>query len=565
MREIIWTKHREAASGALASAAIILLAVLPALEATATSTAPASVAAKDDRRLLRVRMQDPAGKPIPKEQIKEFYCTDLGYEPLPLKIVKKNGEAVVFLPDPPQPIQVCTRLPVPDFGEVHIYADSAGKGYVLPGGFDFVQDAAETRINRVHTLLQRAKAEGISIPEKVYKRLNAAGHAEPYPLLAQGLWAGEELTLTIARERIKRLPQPRNEFLFGCNAFGLGGRGPIYAQRFKDLFNYGTANLYLTHYAPAPDVRDFARPDREVAWLLGNGLEATVCPPVYIARSVTPDWIKTLVHPPASQPATNGTAADKGPVARSKPPLDKGGAEGAAGLPSAARSVFYGLMYDAVKHYVGQVRFHEIVNEAHDFSNACRLTPAEFTDLAAACSEATHKADPKAQRIINCCHLWGEYAAHRRSDGTSRRSPMRYLKDCMAAEVEFEIVGLQMYYPEYDLFEIDRMLERYSRLGKILHITEMGCASAPGIDPNAQRKKADAGWHGPWSEATQADWVEGVYTIYYSKPYITAVSWWDLADAVSFWPYGGLCRGDLAPKPSYLRLQELQRSWGLRR
>lgn len=97
--------------------------------------------------------------------------------------------------------------------------------------------------------------------------------------------------------------------------------------------------------------------------------------------------------------------------------------------------------------------------------------------------------------------------------------------------------------------------------GKPIHITEMGCSSAPGLDPNAQRKRATAGWHGPWTEEMQADWVEGIYTICYSKPYIQAVEWWDLADAVSFWPYGGLLRGDLSPKPVYLRLKARIAEW----
>jgi len=472
---------------------------------------------------LRVRFLDADGRLLPKNAIRELHCRDMSDEPIVARIVLKNDEAVVVLPD--QAVQLSALLAVPGFGEVVVYADGEAKGYSGSRGIDFVAEAAATRRLRVEAALKRAGAEGLQMPKEFAAKLAAAAGMPPYRSLATTLAAGEELTLALARHRIARLGSPRKGFLFGCNAFGHPARGPTYDQRFRALFNYGTANLYLTHYAPSATGREFGRTDGEVAWLHSMGMTAKVCPPIYLAKSVTPEWMKNRPY-------------------------------------AEVRRICHDLMFEVARRYAGKVPFHEIVNEAHDYSNSLGLTPEQLTDLADVCSKATREGDPKAQRIINCCHLWGDYAARLDKDGRRRRTPYRYLGDCIRAGVEFEIGGLQMYSPEYDLFEIDRMLERYARLGKPIHITEMGCASAPGIDPNAQRKKAAAGWHGPWTEEMQADWVEGVYTIFYSKPYIEAVSWWDLADAVSFWPYGGLCRGDLSPKPAYLRLQALLKEWG---
>ena len=77
-------------------------------------------------------------------------------------------------------------------------------------------------------------------------------------------------------------------------------------------------------------------------------------------------------------------------------------------------------------------------------------------------------------------------------------------------------------------------------------------------------KTAAPGWHGPWSETTQADWMEAVYTLCYSKQHYQAITWWDFSDHKGhFWPFGGMLNADLTPKESYRRLLKLQKDWGV--
>ncbi len=121
-------------------------------------------------------------------------------------------------------------------------------------------------------------------------------------------------------------------------------------------------------------------------------------------------------------------------------------------------------------------------------------------------------------------------------------------------------MGIQLYYPHKDMFEINRLLERFSSLGKPIHITELGVSSSTKRDETSYLKDVFGLWHEPWSEKVQADWIEQFYTVCYSKPYIKAISWWDLPDG-GFWPHGGLVNVDLQPKESYLRLQRLIRHW----
>jgi endo-1,4-beta-xylanase len=184
--------------------------------------------------------------------------------------------------------------------------------------------------------------------------------------------------------------------------------------------------------------------------------------------------------------------------------------------------------------------------------------------------DVTREADPKATRIVNSCCTWSEYVAkgknYSRDINRPARSVFEYLRDLMDAGVEFEIVGVQMYYPVRDLFEIDRQLDRFCALGKPVHITELGVSSSiapvehnPIVDIHHRRY-----WHErPWSEREQADWVEGYYTMCYAKPAIEAMTWWDFSDP-AFIPHGGLVDENLRPKEAYHRLKALIGGWQAR-
>jgi hypothetical protein len=60
----------------------------------------------------------------------------------------------------------------------------------------------------------------------------------------------------------------------------------------------------------------------------------------------------------------------------------------------------------------------------------------------------------------------------------------------------------------------------------------------------------------------QADWLGGLYTLGYSKPWIEAVNWYDFLDGQSYIPQGGLIRStDGERKAAFHRLAELQQEW----
>jgi hypothetical protein len=101
--------------------------------------------------------------------------------------------------------------------------------------------------------------------------------------------------------------------------------------------------------------------------------------------------------------------------------------------------------------------------------------------------------------------------------------------------------------------------------GKPIYITEIGASSnliAPtntgAITGSAEEPYA---WHRHWDEDLQADWLEQVYTIYYSKPYVKAINWYDFADFRPFIINGGLIREDATVKRSFNRMKTLLETW----
>jgi len=141
-----------------------------------------------------------------------------------------------------------------------------------------------------------------------------------------------------------------------------------------------------------------------------------------------------------------------------------------------------------------------------------------------------------------------------------------YLQGLEDAKCEFEAIGLQYYHSGRDLVEFERDIERFAKFNKPIHITELQIPSSSAeIKNNEWWGGGIGGSHFPWhgetfTESIQSDWIESVYTMLYSKPYIDAITWWDMADP-SFVPHGGIINANMTPKEGYFRLKSLLEQW----
>ncbi|MBN1466805.1 endo-1,4-beta-xylanase, partial [candidate division KSB1 bacterium] len=221
-----------------------------------------------------------------------------------------------------------------------------------------------------------------------------------------------------------------------------------------------------------------------------------------------------------------------------------------------------------VKHYGDELYAWEIVNELHDWANELRLTPEQTVNVTKLACEVAKDTNPRVHRLINnCCPFaeyvqlkkWGEQEALYR-----QRTPHQFMRDLVDAEVDFTITGQQMYFPYRDLSDTILLLERLQQFNRPVQLTEVGASSglskASINDGSLDLPLEPFVWHRPWDEELQADWLEGVYALAYSRPWIEAVNWYDFVDPHSFIKNGGLLRSPQGEKKAaYERLAHLQK------
>ncbi|HEX7071267.1 MAG TPA: hypothetical protein VF190_10690, partial [Rhodothermales bacterium] len=175
-------------------------------------------------------------------------------------------------------------------------------------------------------------------------------------------------------------------------------------------------------------------------------------------------------------------------------------------------------------------------------------------------------------RLINNCCIQADYVQSvdwtQYDRDTPLITPHQFIRMCHEAGVDFTITGQQLYFPytNRDLADNIRMTERLEKYGHPVQITEIGASSGP---TPASIANGDLGlpdlpysWHRQWDPELQAEWLDGIYTILYSKPWIEAINWYDFVDPYSFVENGGLLwspNGE--PKPAYHRLKQMQERW----
>lgn len=150
------------------------------------------------------------------------------------------------------------------------------------------------------------------------------------------------------------------------------------------------------------------------------------------------------------------------------------------------------------------------------------------------------------------------------------RTYLAYLNgaDVGPAVSQLDAIGLQLY-PGFHFNEsfgglqgpattpswlIDT-IERYSALKKPIHITEFSLPSS------YQPGWTSGYWREQWTEQTQADYAEMVFTFAYANPNVHSITWWDITDTKSSVVTGGLCDASGKPKLVLDRLAKLIASW----
>jgi len=503
----------------------------PAAAPADTGASRPSRAARPPERTYRVAIRTIEGAPAPKSQRQTLYASDLHFEP-ERKKSRLAPDGTVEIATSIAKAAFHAKIGVPGFGAAWVTADNEGKGYSsAKGTLDFVAESARTRLADVDRLLKSSGAkfspECLGHRDAARENLAIAARSNGQKAarhnmmaLSHALWAGELAIVEHSRHLIAARP-PRRNFLFGCNAFAYKGPGP-YASYFRRAMNYATLPFYLRRLEPARGKPDYSRVDRILEWCEKVGIRPKGHPLWWGHEAGIPDWLK--------------------------------GADWETARRECAR-----VVGRSVERYRGRIDFWDVINEAHDWANGLRLTHEQEVEITRVCCETARAKNPKATIVVNNCCPFGEYAAQGRVHlgpvYDKIFTPLAYLRALLDAGVDFDVVGVQLYFPARDMLAISKLLDEYARIGKTVHITELGVRSEGGP------RRGDGEWHRPWCEKVQADWMEWFYTIAYARPEIEAITWWNFSDP-AFIPTSGFLRRDRTPREIFFRFEALKKTWG---
>lgn len=486
---------------------------------------------------IRVRLDGVGGRAMEMEQLKSIYASDMEFEPDERRqMILEDG--IVELTITHCPYMVHAKLKLPLYGNIWVMAHNQGKGY----SEDFVDFVSEA----VRSYLYDAYQYGGGIDLSVQTRAHIAA-AEEYMHLANrgkdtaenrlyalshAVYAAEGALYEASQEKLQVM-KGRNIKL-GCNFFKYTLPNGRYAKFFKEIFDFATLPFYPYQTVPEKGKYEYGYIDHALVFLKENSITPKGHPLWFGHSEVNPDWLKGLSYEE---------------------------------LKYHAREI----VLHHVSTYAGKIKVWDAMNEAHDWANCFELSQEELLDLTAVCCWALKEADPQAVSVVNVCLPFAEYVAGRYNCYGSLPehlcSPLVYLKKVCEQGIPFDVVGIQMYFPARDMVAIHKLLNVFAKLGKKIHITEMGVnggirnvSAGTAGSAWAQLDMSEGTWHGGWNERTQADWMEMFYTIAAAHDEIEALTWWDFIEP-SFSGNGAFLYEDENPREIFFRLKEWKRKY----
>ncbi|MBN2413084.1 endo-1,4-beta-xylanase [candidate division KSB1 bacterium] len=502
-------------------------------------------------------------RPYPHPWMPEFtyaYAADENEDPFKSSISVNRQGVVVPTDFGDRRFSVNARWFVEGFGYIWLSADNGGEYYSLKdfkngNPLNLNYEFAKSRIFRNREVKERYNKNGVifssevehlfDLSEELFKEASkvtnsgekCAGLSDK--ALFYALNTGEKIELEKAAFDIIRYNR-RDNVYFGCETRQyIWARSEEFTKRFVELFNFATVTHYVWDtwyeiFEPREGYYNWGIKDNIVNWLTEHNITIQGRPLFWFHPVVTPDWLKEKNFDEL------------------KKYVDR-------------------HVKDVVGHYGDKVLQWEVVNEYHDWANIHNHSPEQITEIVRQACDRTAEINPKVVRIINNCSPFSEYAACGRSarqkEPSKRplRSTRKFIEDLEQAGVDYDVLGIQVYFPRRDLSDIVRMLERFEKFNKPIYITEIGATSGPtkkSLDDDKMNISQEPyEWHRRWDEKLQADWLEQVYTLYYSRPNIKAINWYDFADFRTFIVNGGLVTENCTPKRSFYRLKNLLASW----
>jgi len=487
------------------------------------------------------------------------YASDAHWDAFHSNITSSNEGVKISDTEGVNKFGIDVRWNVEGFGYIYITADNGGEFYQLPKKgmtrkLNLNFELAKSRVLRNRRRLAylskgdwqpSREVRAISdLSESYYQDADKTEiHSEKCAQLSQkallyAMRVGEMMELERAAYDIQ-LQGYRPDFFIGCDSRSFYQMDPeLFLERFTAIFNYATITHYLLSgyyqdFEPVQGHKNFNVRDAVFKELRNKDIVLEGRPLFWFYHSTTPDWLRYMSY-------------------------DK------------LLKYIEDHVKKVVGHYGDGMYAWEVINEAHDWANELQLKPEQIVEVTKFACDVAKSTNPKVQRLINNCCPFAEYVQLKKWGELDakypQRTPHQFMQDLVAADVDFTITGQQMYFPYRDLQDTILLIERLEKFGRPVQLTEVGTSSGPTKESiNSGRLGMPTEpyiWHRHWDEELQADWLEGVYTLAYSKPWIEAINWYDFVDPYSWIKTGGLLRSPQGEtKAAYQRLMQLQERW----
>lgn len=230
------------------------------------------------------------------------------------------------------------------------------------------------------------------------------------------------------------------------------------------------------------------------------------------------------------------------------------------------------LIYEHIERVVGRYRNRvavwKIVSGLH-VNGHFSFNFEQLMDLTRMSTMLVKKVAPLAKVLVEVRQPFGEYyAANPRSI-----PPMMYVDLIVQSGISFDGFSLNLQMGQAlpgqftrDLMQVSNLLDQFAGFGKPLYLT----AAAPSepvtsmmiaVPDRTEPVDANSGyWRRPWSTVVQSHWLEAVFQIAMSKPFVEAIAWRDMVDHPHIdLPLGGLISEALQPKGALRRLVAFRR------
>ena len=226
------------------------------------------------------------------------------------------------------------------------------------------------------------------------------------------------------------------------------------------------------------------------------------------------------------------------------------------------RDLIYEHVETVVKRYAKKISTWNIVSGLN-VNNHFTFSFDQIMDLTRMTTALVKNQDDSAKTLVEICQPFGEYY------GANVRSipPLMYSDLLVQGSINFDGLSIRLMMGQAtqgqytrDLMQISHLLDQFSAIGKPLMLT----ASTPSQSLTQPEESSNGDsppdvnsgfWHKPWSPQVQSHWLEALFQIALSKPYVDSVAWGDLVDHADLeLPLAGIVDEDMQPKLAFRRL-----------